>query len=61
MRTLERLALGRHALIVVNVAGHVVLLHLLQDNIFEAAGFRGPAKWCGRWDSNPHDVAIEGF
>jgi hypothetical protein len=17
--------------------------------------------WCGRWDSNPHDVAIEGF
>jgi hypothetical protein len=18
-------------------------------------------KWCGRWDSNPHDVAIEGF
>jgi hypothetical protein len=17
--------------------------------------------WCGRWESNPHDVAIEGF
>jgi hypothetical protein len=17
--------------------------------------------WCGRWDTNPHDVAIEGF
>jgi hypothetical protein len=20
-----------------------------------------PIGWCGRWDSNPHDVAIEGF
>jgi hypothetical protein len=20
-----------------------------------------PTDWCGRWDSNPHDVAIEGF
>jgi hypothetical protein len=20
-----------------------------------------PRIWCGRWDSNPHDVAIEGF
>jgi hypothetical protein len=19
------------------------------------------SRWCGRWDSNPHDVAIEGF
>jgi hypothetical protein len=21
----------------------------------------GIIRWCGRWDSNPHDVAIEGF
>jgi hypothetical protein len=20
-----------------------------------------PNLWCGRWESNPHDVAIEGF
>jgi hypothetical protein len=26
-----------------------------------AALFPTGLSWCGRWDSNPHDVAIEGF
>jgi hypothetical protein len=42
MRTLERFALGRHRLIPANIAGHVVLLQLLQDNILQAAKFRAP-------------------
>jgi hypothetical protein len=42
MRTLERFALGRQQLIPANIAGHVILLQLLQDNISQAAEFRGP-------------------
>ena len=26
---------------------------------YESVVWKG--HWCGRWDSNPHDVAIEGF
>jgi hypothetical protein len=40
MRTLEGFALGRHRLIPANIAGHLVLLQLLQDNILQAAKFR---------------------
>jgi hypothetical protein len=36
-------AFRRRALIAVMVAGHVIMLHLLQDNIFDAAQFRGAA------------------
>ena len=27
----------------------------------ERIAFARFGAWCGRWDSNPHDVAIEGF
>ena len=27
----------------------------------KAAALIALQMWCGRWDSNPHDVAIEGF
>jgi hypothetical protein len=40
MRTFGLFALGWHALIPANFAGHVVLLQLLQDNIFEGVEFR---------------------
>jgi hypothetical protein len=40
MQILGRFAFGRRALIRTNFAGHAVLLHLLQDNIFGAATFR---------------------
>jgi hypothetical protein len=44
---LRWLAFGCHALIAVILARHVVLLQLLQDNIFEAAEFRGPVRQTG--------------
>jgi hypothetical protein len=47
MQILEWLAFGRHALIAMIFVGHVVLLQLLQDNIFEAAKFRGPIRQTG--------------
>jgi hypothetical protein len=47
MQILGWLAFGRHALIVMIFARHVVLLQLLQDNIFEAAKFPGPIRQTG--------------
>jgi hypothetical protein len=37
------IAAGCRALIPAIVAGHAVLLHLLQDNIFDAAKFHTPS------------------
>jgi hypothetical protein len=48
MQILERLAFERHALIAMIFVGHVVLLQLLQDNIFGAAEFRGPIRQTGQ-------------
>jgi hypothetical protein len=47
MQILGWLAFGRHALIAMIFVGHVVLLQLLQDNIFGAAKFRGPIRQTG--------------
>jgi hypothetical protein len=47
MQILEWLAFGRHALIAMIFARHVVLLQLPQDNIFGAAKFRGPIRQTG--------------
>src|ERR1700739_450764 len=49
---LDGFGLGNLALILVPFAGHVVLLHLLQDNIFVAAKFRRlevPLAWKFPW------------
>ncbi|MGL1316078.1 hypothetical protein ACSTLB_00005, partial [Vibrio parahaemolyticus] len=32
-----------------------------QGRVRRLAGAQALEMWCGRWDSNPHDVAVEGF
>jgi hypothetical protein len=53
LHTLALPALRRRALIATIFAGHVVWLHLLQDNIFDPAKFR---KRCEFDASRDHDV-----